>query len=284
MTTAGSLCMPSYCPPRPSFVVGLPPPRELLLRPLRRRLKKLVFGAIDGGWFGLRPLKSHVVVCGFPRSGSTLLLLMMETCVSDARTFGEEVPALWAAQYALRNHSFLITKDPFDVFFLNDIRSFHADRGVDARFVITVRDPRAVLTSRHARHPDRQPGGYYESPESWLAFYQQVRYVQRSGDAMTVRYEDLVSRPAQTQRGLTEFIGWNVHLPIEQFHTQASPEFKDTFALNGVRPLERSRVTSWRQPEHYERMRHLLQVLPDLPEYVIELGYETNTEWTWEYL
>ena len=66
-----------------------------------------MFEAIDKGWFGLNPLQTHVVVCGFPRSGSTPLLLIIETCVSKVKTFGQERPALgWHVQNEFRNHPF----------------------------------------------------------------------------------------------------------------------------------------------------------------------------------
>jgi hypothetical protein len=42
---------------------------------------------VDAGLPGLTPLQKHVVVCGFPRTGSTLLQLMVEACVEDVLTF-----------------------------------------------------------------------------------------------------------------------------------------------------------------------------------------------------
>ena len=54
--------------------------------------------------------------------------------------------ALAAARHAFRNHPFLITKDPGDVFFIDEIRAFYAPRPAEARFVLTVRDPRAGYT------------------------------------------------------------------------------------------------------------------------------------------
>jgi hypothetical protein len=270
-------------PKRPAFIKELPAPRKRLLGPLRRGTKQLLLTAFDSGWLGLRPLRAHVVICGFTRSGSTLLLLMAETCVSEARTFGEEVSALAAAQFAFRNHSVMITKDPGDIFFIDEIRAFYATRRANARFVVTVRDPRAVLTSKHKEHPNRQPGGYYEIPEEWHAYYEQIRYEQQFDDVLTVKYEDLVTDPGGVERRLSRFIGWTVHLPFEQFHSHVSPGFKFTQPLNGVRPPDPTRIDSWRGDEHRERIRYILHALPQLPHCLIAMGYEHDTEWTKDY-
>src|SRR5438045_94468 len=80
-TEAASLARPR--PSRPAFVEDLPPSRDELSWRIHRRIKGLMLKAIDNGWIGLRPLRTHVVVCGFPRSGSTLLQLMIETSVAD---------------------------------------------------------------------------------------------------------------------------------------------------------------------------------------------------------
>jgi hypothetical protein len=278
-------------PPRPDFIKDLPPPRKRLLRPVRRGIKQLVFTVIDKGWFGLRPLRTHVVVCGFTRSGSTLLLLMAETCVADIRTFGREISGLGAAQCALRNHSYMITKDPGDVFFLDEIRAFYATRRAEVRFVLTVRDPRAVLTSIHQGHAMGRFGGYYEHPAQWLAYYEHVRYAQQFDDVVTVEYADLVCHPAKVQRRLTEAIGWHVHLPFDQFHTAASPDFHggtgttpESSPLNGLRPLDPTRLDAWRQEKHRARLQQILRDIPELPEYLIEMGYESDTSWVRDYL
>jgi hypothetical protein len=281
--------MPVARPPWPDFIPDLPETGRGIISSIRRGIKRSMIAAIDNGWFGLRPLRTHVVVCGFPRSGSTLLLLQAETCVSDARTFGVEVQALAAARSALRNHSYMITKLPWDVFFLDEIRAYYATRRADVRFILTVRDPRAVLTSIYQGVPRDQPGGYFEYPGRWQAFYEHVRYAQQFDDVLTVEYEDLVCQSAEVQRRLTEFIGWEVHLPFDEFHTKASPDFRGgshdvPSPLNGMRPLDRTRLDAWRQEKHRDRIRQVLRDLPQLPEYLIEMGYESDTRWVQTYL
>jgi hypothetical protein len=205
--------------------------------------------------------------------------LQVETCVSDVRAFGTEVPALAAAQSELRNHSYMVTKNPLDVFLTDEIRAFYAVRRADVRFVLTVRDPRSILTSVHGN----RPGDYYVRPCEWPAYYEHVRYAQQFDDVVTVEYEDLICHSAEVQRRLTDLIGWHVHLPFDQFHTAASPQF-DSGALNGLRPLDSTRVASWSQEKHRDRICQVLRELPELPEYLIETGYESDTRWVRDYL
>jgi hypothetical protein len=206
---------------------------------------------------------------------------MAETCVSDARTFGAEESVAWV-RYQLTNHPFMITKAPWDVFYLDEIRAHYAARRADARFIVTLRDPRAVLTSIHAG-VSAGPDGYFLDPLRWEAYYQHVCYAQQFADVTTVEYQDLVCRPALVQASLTEFIGWHVHLPFDQFHT-AVPSGFVTDHLNGLRPLDPTRVDGWRQEQHRARIQRVLRAIPKLPEYLIEMGYESNTRWVREYL
>ena len=265
--------------PRPKST----PPKPLsmgLISKLRRKAKKQVFEAIDKGWFGLNPLQTHVVVCGFPRSGSTLLLLIIETCVSHVKTFGQERPALgWHVQNEIRNHPFLVSKKPDDVLRADEIRDFYSTRKANVQFVLTMRDPRAVLTSFHARFGE---GNYYVSPERWRNTYKHFQQVSESEDSVTIKYEDLIINPSSVQTRLTDLVGWNVHLPFEQFHTHASAEFKGK-ALNKLRPLDKSTVDKWRQDKHRDRIRTLLKEMPELPDILMETEYEADKNWIAQY-
>jgi hypothetical protein len=268
---------------RPDFLPDLPWPAPNIIVSVRHRVKRLVNGVVDLGWFGFRPLETHVVVCGFPRSGSTLLQLIVESCVSDLRTFGREYEAVVAAPFALRNHPFMLTKDPDDIFYIDQIRSFYAERRAEVRFVITLRDPRGVLTSVQDYNVTNQPGGYFVEPDRWSYYHDHVRNAQRSDDVVTVEYQDLVCRPDEVQKKLVDFLGWHVHTPFERFDSSAPRKFDDR-ALNGRRPLDKSRVDAWRAEKHRERICRLLREIPDLPQQLIELGYEFDEAWVRDYL
>lgn len=244
------------------------------LDPLRRTLKHAIGYASDRRWFRLTPFETHVVICGFPRSGSTLLLLMAETAYPGAKTYREEKTGIKAArEFWAGRAPLMITKRPNDVFFVDEIREFYRGRRARARFVLCARDPRAVLTSFH-----NAKDGYYVSPERWKAMYEHFEYVRRAPDVLTVEFNDLVREPARVQASLGAFIGWDAAVPFEQFHASVPAGF-DTLALNGVRPLDPAAIDKWRAPRHRERIRAMLDALPELPRILVDEGYEPDTSW-----
>jgi hypothetical protein len=262
-------------PPTPEWDISEPDPAWF--GPLRRSAKRIALGVVDRGWFGLIPLDTHLVICGFPRSGSTLLQVMIEHCLSGAKVFSRETRGLRMAHYALRNRAVMITKRPRDIFWMDDIRAFYARQRAKARFVLTVRDPRAVLTSYHRGWEAR---GYYLTPTQWRAHYEHYRYARQFDDTVLVEYADLVCDPREIQQRLSEFAGCAIARPFDQFHLVAS---RDRIALNGLRPLDKSSIDKWRDPTSRDHIRRLLQEIPDLPDCLIDMGYERDTRWTRDY-
>ncbi len=220
------------------------------------------------------------MISGFPRGGTTLLQAMCETCVEDARVFGEEVDARVAAKYALRNHRFMVTKRPDDLFFFDEIRGIYAKRPADVRFILLKRDPRAVLTSRHKKGS----GDHYVSIGRWRAFYEHWQYQCSNPDVCVVAFEDLVTSTDEVQMRLQEHTEWQVKRPFAEFHRSMDDSF-DAAALNGVRPVDASAITRWQSPKHKPYLRELLRKdLKELPQVLIDMGYENSTEWTAEYV
>lgn len=245
----------------------------------RRRGRRLLRHAVDRGLVGQR-LRTHAVICGFPRSGSTLLQLMIDACVAEIDSFATEVNGMWAASHAPRRRPWLVTKLPADVDRIPELRRWYSEHPGSLRALVTVRDPRSVLTSRHAAYPPSR--GYYVSPGRWSRVDQLVTALCGDQDVTLVHYEDLVSRPGQVQQRLCSEIGWSVHTPFDRFHEQARPESLDRMtqgALGGLRQLDTSGMQAWQAPEHRERLREVLIELPHLPDLLIERGYTTDDRW-----
>ena len=53
--------------------------------------------------------------------------------------------------------------------------------------------------------------------------------------------------------------------------------------LNGLRPLDPTRLETWRAEKHRARNQQILHELPKLPEYLIEMGYESDSSWVRDY-
>jgi hypothetical protein len=264
-------------PPKPAFLRHRnDPPR--LLTPLRRRLRHAYVRMTEAGWLGLKPLKTHVVICGFPRSGTTMLQLMFESAVADAQAFGRERSGLSVARYTWPGrHSVFLSKKPDDIFYVSEIREYYRDLRTAATFVLSVRDPRAVLTSRHVSKP-----GYTVPTEKWLAVDAHITYQRQFPDVIVTEYRDAVERPRHVQERLVAFTGLPLKGNFDDFHKDV-PEHFDTRALNGVRPIDRASLDKWRAPEHRDRIRQILAEIPDLPARLIAAGYETDTSWVEAY-
>jgi hypothetical protein len=264
-------------PPKPPFV-PLRMPERRWLAPLRALAKRHLLAAIDRGWLGATPLRTHVVMCGFPRSGTTLLQLMMETAYPNARTFHRERAALAAVQNTWPGrHEMMITKRPDDLYWLDEVRERYSDRRAKPLFVISLRDPRAVLTSVHAQKP-----GYCVPAEKWRAAFDHIQYNRQFDDVITVEYRDLIERPQSVQDRLSTFIGFRPQASFDAYLSSVPSDF-DTTALNGVRPLDAKGLDRWRASKHRERIRQLLKELPELPDRLVEMGYERDTAWTRQY-
>jgi len=245
-----------------------------LLQPLIRPLIRLQ----NSGWLPGVPLQQHVVICGFPRSGTTLCQLMIEACVPEIKAFGKERRGLEIAKYRRRTHSRLLTKRPKDIFLTDEIRDFHAAQGTEAKFIVIHRDPRAVLTSLHFSRPNE----YYVSAEHWAHIYRHWKWSCQTPDVLSVSYEDLIQKTHEVQRHIQTLTGWKVVRPFEDFHKYV-PQGFDGRALNGLRELEPENLNRWRDVRHRQRVCSLLSEMPELPQTLIEMGYETDAAWTHDF-
>ena len=218
---------------------------------------------IDTGLIPLtEPLRTHVVICGFPRSGSTLLQLICETCVADTRGFGIEVPALHAATRTYRQTPFLLSKYPSDVLHLDEIRRHYRGRRGKPLFVVTTRDPLAVLTSRHKAYPSSR--GYYVSPDRWRRNAEAILAAAGSADVLVIDYAQLVLDLPDVQQRLIDFIGWPVTRPFAEY-LDAAPE-RDSMtegALGGLRAPDPTRLKV-DEAAHAQRIDEVRRAIPDL--------------------
>lgn len=257
---------------------------------VRRRLIARACRVADTGWFGLTRLRQHVLVCGFPASGTTLLQLMLENGMPHARRFGREVGGWRAATYCWRNHPVVISKVPHDIFRLDPLRNFYDGRAAELRVILTLRDPRDLLTARRtrdalARAGDRANTGrvdYCLAVDQWRRYQQAFARHRDDRDTLVVRYEDLVADTAGQQARVERFVGQPMATRFADFLTVDRPDF-DQRTLCGLRPVDRSHVARWAAPEHRDRLAAVLQDAPELPDVLVRLGYEPDDRWAAAY-
>jgi hypothetical protein len=145
-------------------------------------------------------------------------------------------------------------------------------------FVFLLRDPRDLIVSQHGS----KPGRYWSNLRTWynaLAVYQAMKDHPRF---ITVRYEDLVSAPDKVQndllrrlpflQGCVRFSHYQDHIP---HGVRRSSQIIQ--AMRGIRAVSAENVGAWRQ--HLPRVKAHIRDYPDLPQRLIELGYEPDRNW-----
>ena len=244
------------------------------LKRFRRRFISPIFCLSDTGLFGLRKLRTHIVICGYQRSGTTLLLAMMEHALPYAKQFHKEISGWRAATWCWRNHEVIVSKVPRDILKLHQLRNFYRNRRAKLKAIVLVRDPRDVLTSNHTSHARR----YFQDLNEWKALHAAFRAQQDQRDVLVIKYEDLVTDVPDVQKRIEDFTGEKTSRPFDEFYLNKKIQF-DASALNGLRPVDCKSIGRWRDSEHRDRIREILQQVPELPAILIELGYEKNDAW-----
>lgn len=244
----------------------------------RRKLVGYVYRFPDTGLFGLTPLQTHIVICGYPRSGTTLLLAMMEYALPGARRFGEEIGAWRAATHEWRNHAVIVSKKPDDVYVIHRMRNFYTNRHAKLRVIVMVRDPRDVLTSRHAV---TGPSVYFEDIAAWRQRHEYVKLYRNDPGVLMIYYEELVTNTAEVCKRVETYTGISADRSFTDFHSGL--EGFNTQALNGVRPVDAKTMGRWRRPEHRERIEQILRESPDFCEVLVDMGWEKDDSWVEEW-
>lgn len=163
-----------------------------------------------------------------------------------------------------------LTKKPPDTVRIE--RAFQADEKLNV--IAMVRDPRAVITSRHPDFPDV----YFSGFQRWLDYQ---RVIERNSDHprwLAVRYEDLLTDPAASQALIEAKFGFlEPRRAFGDFPDGADVPARAGISLNGIRPLEPGRAFAWR--EQLPRVRAQLDAHPEMQEQLELLGYETGAAW-----
>ncbi|MDR3505579.1 MAG: sulfotransferase [Acidocella sp.] len=213
----------------------------------------------------------RIHIIGPPRSGTTLMHTLFSVCMGvDGVTSREE--RIWRRMP--HGERVLVTKCPGEERFARPLLKF--DR--DLWFVFMLRDPRDLIVSQHGS----EPGRYWSNLRTWyeaLAVYELIKGHPRF---IVVRYEDLVRTPDKVQQNLLRrlpflqnavpFSRYQEHIP--QGVRQSAQTLQ---AMRGIRAVSSEHVGAWRQ--HLPRVKAHISRYPDLPAWLINLGYEQDTGW-----
>ena len=240
----------------------------------------------------------QLVVCGFPRSGTSLLYNMLSSSLPGYRFEPFEQYFMYRI-HRLGNYA---TKAPLDVFHVPWIDGLNINQ---KRLVVLVllRDIRDVLTSRHPLLPDQYFIGHdhswwpqgkglrdwrFDAPGA-LAIYEAIQSIRGRPDTTLIRYEDLVKDPDAVQASITAKYGLLFDSPFSEYHQR--PE-KHAYKYEGrYTPVDpelvkeglkssSDRVARWRKrPADVQRILDQFSECDLLFAVLEDSGYETSREW-----
>ena len=252
------------------------------------RLRALMLRAAD-------VRRIHIVGCA--RSGTTMLHYSM-IAFADTTLIDEEVSVLWAP--ALRDTaalvkdrltggpSVLVTKREYGWFEPRQLdRLIGCTRRERIGVIYIVRDPRDVLTSRHARDPSRR---FYVEPERWQASV-------RAGDdlfarldsyphKLTLKYEDVVTDPATAETALASTFGLSLRPGIASIGRlkdnleKLEASTRMAAFMQNIRNFDPTTIGRWkRNPEQVAYLEKLLTDSPiaeELDRFMERYGYRSE--------
>jgi hypothetical protein len=236
---------------------------------------------------------THIVVTGYSRSGTTMFYNMLRTSVANYEFMDHEYPAALAVRIDNRSR---ITKRPLDIFCLDSIQ---ADNKYDKNLylLICIRDIRSLVTSFHKSVPDDYFIGYdyqyfisrdgqfsYTNPgiiatHNAILNALQSQYFQKK---ILIKYEDMLKNPKDLQDLLAKEIGFEYKDNFENFYKKSIPP-ELLGPLNTVRPIDTTRIESWKNTKHFQRIKSQFTRCPDLFDILIQYGYEKDRSWYEEF-
>lgn len=214
-----------------------------------------------------RPRRLHIT--GAPRSGTTLLHVMILSCfdidgpVEAEQRLRKPVP---------RDRRLICTKCP------GEVEAAAAILKLDPRLdvIYVARDPREVITSEHARHPGR----YFTNLQVWRRAARAAARAQAHPRFHVVDYRRLVTEPDVVQTELMTAMPWlrplnrfsNYHRVVGAPHEEWLP------AMRQIRPITPASLGAWRR--HLPRVLGQIRRHGDIADELVALGYEPDHSWT----
>jgi hypothetical protein len=207
----------------------------------------------------------HIVGCR--RSGTTLMMELMWLCYAFSGRDEHEVSVF---EPIPEGQTLYLTKKPPDT--LRIERIFLADDNLHV--IAMLRDPRAVITSRHASRPDAYFAGY----RRWAEYVDAIDRLKDHPRFLIVRFEDLVTDPDATQAAVSaRFPFLQKKLDFSAYPEGADVPEAAAQSLNGVRPFDPARLDGWKA--HLPRIKGQLMAHPGMTDDLIRTGYESDDGW-----
>lgn len=242
-------------------------------------------------------IQQQLVVCGYPRSGTSLLYNMLASTLHGKLSFTEFEKYFIHHIHKLGS---IATKSPLDILhikFIDDL-NIHNKKLI---ILVMIRDIREVITSRHPIFPDDYFIGYdfsywpqdskfknwkYDAP-GIIQISNEIREASMRNDVLLIKYEDLTANPDIMQKEIEQRFGMKFNGVFSEYDKQSKNlpyrysgkyEARDpSLVLEGQSVIKREK--RWRNPEHRDRIVDQFEKCPELFDLLIEYGYENDSSW-----
>ncbi len=245
--------------------------------------------------------QSQLIVCGYPRGGTSLLYNMLSATLQRSHKFTSFEKYYIHHIHKLGN---IASKAPLDVNHLDSVNQLNI-HGKKITAIIVIRDIRDVVTSKHPIQSDEYFIGHDfsywpqgNSLEDWkydapgvVAITEKIRALRENPEIYILKYEDLVKEPDAIQQDLKQ----RFDLPFEglfsKYHEfkgdlaykyEGKYKAKDESLVMEGKAVE-NRAKRWQQEKYRERLISQFEQCPELFNILVEFGYESDREWFEEY-
>jgi hypothetical protein len=215
----------------------------------------------------LRSIPRIHVVGSSPRSGTTLLFELLIAGFEIDR-FGEhEIGVFERPEAPVRPYA---SKRPNDM--VHVCRVLRWDPALHVIYL--QRDPRDVVVSQHGS----APGRYWCDFGPWRRNQRLLESADGHPRLFVCAYEDLVRDPDGMQAAIAERFPFLARRnAFSDFEKVSDASEAARAALRGVRGVSTASVGKWR--EDLPRVAAQLEAFPDMPDYLMRVGYERDRAW-----
>ena len=240
----------------------------------------------------------QIIVCGFPRSGTSLLYNMLSTTLPGFRYAEFEKYFV----YNIHKIGNLASKAPLDILHIKHIDKLNINNK-KLIILIVIRDIRDIITSRHPIYPDDYFIGYdhswwpqnsaftkwkYDAP-GVIPVHHAIQRATHRSDTFIIKYEELVINPDHTQKEIEKKFGIIFNGHFSEYHKKPEKHAyryagryspKDPKLVMENKSSSTSRIHRWKTSERtIERVKQQFSECAELFSLLEFYGYEKSREW-----
>ncbi len=245
--------------------------------------------------------QQQLIVCGYPRSGTSLLYNMLSTSLSRSFLF-----TTFEKYFIYLIHKFgnIASKAPLDINHLHSVDELNVNNK-KLVIIVVIRDIRDVITSKHPIFDKEffigHDYSYWpEGPnfERWnkngtgvIEITERMKELKLRKDVAFVKYEELVRNPDEIQQFLQKKFSLKFESKFSDYHTkQEKLAYKyegrhkannENLVLEGKKIVNKK--SRWKSREFDERIIMQFTECPELFNILIDFGYEEDKLWFKEY-